>query len=69
MESGVVPVKSNSGDVSACATVAFVERIVLGVEWGVLIVDVKSFVPAVRFCVEVQPGGNAGGATESKFCT
>jgi hypothetical protein len=59
-------VKSNNGVINAWLMVAFVETTAFGRERGVEEVVVKSFVPGVLFCVEVQPAGSAGGVIESK---
>ena len=67
--SGATPVKSNSGDVSAWATVALVAETQLGAERDALWLTVISGPPAERFAVDSHPAGRRGGEAESKFST
>jgi hypothetical protein len=53
-------VKSNSGDVSACPTVALAAETQLGAEREALWLTVISAFPAERFFVDSQPGGRFG---------
>jgi hypothetical protein len=65
--SGITPEKSNSGEVSACATVAFVAETQLGADRGALWLTVISEVSVPRFFDDSQPAGRTGGEAESKF--
>jgi hypothetical protein len=64
---GMTPVKSNSGEESAWATVALVAETQLGADRDALWLTVISAVSVPRFLDDPQPAGRTGGEAESKF--
>jgi hypothetical protein len=63
----MTPEKSNSGEESACATVALVAETQLGADRGALWLTVISRVSVPRFFDDPQPAGRTGGEAASKF--
>ena len=64
---GITPEKSNSGEESACATVAFVAETQFGADRDAVWLTVISKPSVPRFRDDSQPAGRYGGVTESKF--